>query len=116
MALFCRTPCVLHERKTRDVFGQTTLTVGVPALCAVVKFDVGAQKTSVRTDSSASRGNAEEIMADARILLPPLFKPSIGTIVELHGYRIEVKSVHPRLTVFGQLDHYQCDCDVAEES
>lgn len=115
MALFCRTPCVLREPQARDLFGQTTLGPPMKALCAVVKFETGAQKTSVRTDSSATRGNAEEIVAAARILFPPLFQPAIGTIVELHGERVEIKSIHPRLTVFGQLDHYQCDCDIAEE-
>jgi hypothetical protein len=115
MALFPRTPCLLREPQGRDLFGQTTLGPARPAVCAVVKFEIGADKTSVRTDSSATRGNAEEITAAARLLFPPLFRPSLGTVVELHGNRVEIKSVHPRLTVTGQLDHYQVDCEIAED-
>lgn len=114
MPLFARTPCALRIPGARDIYGKATLGAAKPALCSIVRFEIGADKTSVRTDSSASRGNAEEATAAVRLLFPPLYPVTTGTVVEMLGARVEIISVHPRHTVTGEVDHYQVDAQVAE--
>jgi hypothetical protein len=114
MPLFSRTPCTLRAPGSRDIYGKTTLGPATPALCSIVRFEIGSTKTSVRTDSSASRGNAEETTAAVRLLFPTLYPVVAGTVVEMLGQRLEITSVHPRHAVTGELDHYQVDAQVAE--
>lgn len=114
MPLIARTPCTIRFPGGRDIYGSPQLGPARPALCSIVRFEIGADKTSVRTDSSASRGNAEEATAAVRLLFPPLYRVTTGTVVEMLGARVEIISVHPRHAVSGELDHYQVDAQVAE--
>lgn len=112
MALFAPTPCTFKTMdEETDEFGQPTFGPARPAKCAVVKFLVGREKTSVRADSSGSRGNAEEITADARLLFPPATKILIGDKVTLFDVDLRVLNFTPRLSVAGRLDHYQVDLE-----
>ena len=52
-----------------DVYGKPMPAKRVTERCAIVKLDIKNTKTSVRADTSASRGNARELIADSVILL-----------------------------------------------
>jgi len=112
MALFAPTACTLKTMDGEtDEFGQPSFSTARPVQCAVVKFQLGREKTSVRADSSGSRGNAEEIVADARLLFPPDTQITIGDLVNLFATDLRVLNLMPRLSVAGQLDHYQVDLE-----
>ncbi|CAO3459770.1 hypothetical protein [Azospirillum argentinense] len=115
MPLYARTPCQIIPAGLFDEYGTPALGAAQDALCAVVKFDLAAAKTSVRTDSSASRGTAEEIVPAIRLLFPTLYPIRIGDRVRLFGALVEASSVQPRLAVSGEHDHNQVDC-IATES
>lgn len=113
--LYARTRCKIRKSTgDRDIYGQDIYGEPADALCAVVKLDAGALKTSVRTDSSASRGNAEEIAPVARLLFPPVYDVAVGDLVKVMEFVMEVKSVQPRVAVFGVIDHFEVDLAATE--
>lgn len=98
----------------RDVHSRVTFSAATPCPYAPVNMLVGAQKTSVRADSSASRGSADETVAQrAKILVPSFVIPVIGDRFEAKdGMQFQVAAVHPRAGVDGIVDHYECDLEV----
>lgn len=81
---------------------------------ATVNMMVSAQKTSVRADSSASRGAADERAAErAVVLIPTYINVFLGDrFTNNMGQRFGVKSIHLRYSVGGQLDHYEVALEV----
>jgi len=104
--------CMVYPVKGVDEYGEDILGAGRREMCAVVKLTLGAEKTSVRADSSASRGAAHEFVADARLLFPSDSKIAVNDRVELGGYRLKVVSIFPRFGLDGEIDHYQVDLAV----
>lgn len=84
--------------------------------CAIVKLVSEAKKTSVRTDSSATRGTAQEILADARLLFPKFVDLKPGDRIEVWGVELTVVSIFPRHNVLGTHDHWQVDCNIFASS
>ncbi len=89
---------------------------GVPIECpyGVVNMVIGAQKTSVRADSSASRGAADEIATTrSTILVPPYVGVSLNDrFISREGYKFIVNMIHPRYSVSGVLDHIEVGLEV----
>lgn len=83
---------------------------------ATVSMKIDLQKTSVRADSSASRGSADEIATTrTKILVPAYVTASFGDrFISAEGYRFLVKSVHPRYSIGGRLDHYEIDLEIVQ--
>lgn len=104
--------CTITKSGSTDVYGQTTLGEIFPTKCSVVKLMTRLEKTSVRADSSASRGNAEETTASARLLFSKTTDIREGDKVDVLGQSLRVTVVFPRLDVNGVLNHYQVDADV----
>lgn len=101
-------------RRARDEYtatGSVTYADPEPIRLAVVTLGGNVSKTSVRADSSASRGAAEELRHEARLMMPVKVKPRLYDRVEVGGWDIEIKEVIPRWDIFGKLDHYQVDGD-----
>ena len=80
---------------------------------APVNLAVGADKTSVRADSSASRGAADELAAvRAKILVVPYVPIEIGDRFVFEGVNYQVSRKHIRRSVAGVVDHVECDLEV----
>jgi hypothetical protein len=105
------TSCTLHSRTdTQDIYGTYTfLPPKLKVPCGVTQMDLVVKKTSVRADSSASRGRAEEEIGLARLLFSKTVVIREGDVVEILGQVIEVSRIFPRLDILGQLDHVQVD-------
>lgn len=113
MAFVPNQDCLISKRDDdTDEFGQVTFGHKQKERCAVVTFTIGREKTTVRADSSGSRGNAQEITADIRLLFKHNSIIAIGDKVELLGYSLSVLSKFPRHSISGRLDHYQVDCEI----
>lgn len=95
-----------------DVYGQPTPSTKVKERCAIVKLDVKNLKSSVRADTSATRGNARELTADSVILLAKNTVANIDDILEVSGVTLRVMSKFPRHSVSGALDHYEITATV----
>lgn len=94
-----------------DVHGQPILGVISWEMVAPVKILFGSQHTTVRTDSSASHGNAYENVADVVILAKADSKIAIQDILTIYGNRVKVIKLHPRYRVTGGLNHVEIHCE-----
>jgi hypothetical protein len=104
---------VLYRVTGRDIHGRPTLSEALPCKFAVVNAKRQSEKTSVRADSSASRGAADEITTGlGRILVARHQVIEIGDIFVFDGDSYDVNSKHVRRSVSGQVDHYECDLEV----
>lgn len=95
-----------------NIHSEPSFAAPVLVECGIVTLADSARPTSVRADSSASRGTIEEKVTDAKILFLPSAYPKIGDKVELQALVLRCKAVQPRLAVTGRLDHYECDFEV----
>ncbi|MEO9387053.1 MULTISPECIES: hypothetical protein [Chromobacterium] len=95
----------------RDLFGKSKgVEKSWEAKCSVVRLLDGVGKSTVRADSSGSRGFAEEETLVGRLLLLPQADVQNEDIIEVVGRRMRVACVFPRFDVMGKLDHLQVDC------
>lgn len=104
--------CTISKRTGYDSWGKALYSNPVPAKCAIIKLTEAREKTSVRTDSSASRGNAEEIKSDARLLFPASTIINKSDIITILNFKLSVTSAFPRVDIPGNLDHWQVDAEM----
>jgi hypothetical protein len=103
----------IKKRVGRDVHGQAVLGREISCPFAIVNLEVMAQKTSVRADSSGSRGSADELTADRlRILISKFVSVAIDDVFIFEGASYVITSKHTRRSVMGDVDHYQCDLEI----
>ncbi len=106
-----RIPCIVTPTIGFDVHSQEQLGNAVHTKCTVISLSLISGPTSVRTDSSASRGSAAERTAIARLL----FAPGIAKIdmkVEIHGRSLRIMAIDPRFTMGGTHDHDEVDLTI----
>jgi hypothetical protein len=82
--------------------------------CGVVSLMASRQKSSVRADSSASRGAVDERVADSKILFLPGVDIRIGDKVDIHDFSLQVTGLHPRYNMAGRMDHLEVDLAVTK--
>ena len=97
-----------------DAFGQPVLGPTWKEKVAPVKILFGSQHTTVRTDSSASHGNAYEVVADVVFLAKANSNISMNDTLTIHGNKVSVTGLHPRYQVTGALDHVEIHCSGAK--
>lgn len=108
--------CQLRRRKkTTDIYGQYSYSPKETIRFALVRFDTKSEDSTVRADSSATRGNVKELHASGRILVDKKVIPHIGDLVFFDGKVFRIKEVEPRYNVLGMLDHYECDFEKSED-
>lgn len=96
-----------------DIYGAPQVGPMRKIQFAQVNMRRKAGKTTVRADSSASRGAADEIRTDlGRILVARHERIEIGDIFTFDGDSYDVVSRHVRRSVTGEIDHYECDLEV----
>ena len=102
----------IYDKKSSDFHGQPKLSKTGRERVAVTRMIGAAQHTTVRTDSSASRGQADERVSDVVLLALPRTKINVGDVLAIpDGRRVVVTKMHERFTVFGQRDHHEVHCD-----
>jgi hypothetical protein len=93
--------------------GMPSFASGISVKCGLVRLAEVDQKTSVRTDSSASRGAGEEtVIKYGKVLFPVSINPSTGDKFTIYGVSMRIMSVEPRVNVLGKQDHWECDLEV----
>lgn len=110
------TTCELYSASdTLDIFGRPGFAQAATTPCAVVAYDLSRMKTTVRADSSGTRGRAEHVEGIARFLFPKTVNIKRGDKVYKDGFWLEVIETHPRYSVGGVLDHIEVDFNKTEE-
>lgn len=102
--------CVIRQQNGYDAYGMPILGTRKKERCAFVRLKVKNDKSSVRADSSASRGNSRELEADAMILLSANTTGEHDAIIELKENRFRIMSLNPQYDIAGNLDHYEALC------
>lgn len=102
----------LRRSRGTNIYGEHN-DLGPPELvpCGIVKLLGSYEKTSVRADSTASRGTAVEEVILSKILFLPSQAPRIDDQFEVAGLVLKCVGVHPRYSILGKLDHHECDFD-----
>ena len=109
------TTCQLYSQSGQyDLYGKKAFSSAKTVPCAVVSYDLSRMKSSVRVDSSGSRGRADELVGVARFLFPKTVTVARGDVVAKDSYWLKVIEVHPRYGVDGRLDHFEVDMEKTE--
>lgn len=108
MAFSPNVTATIYRRAGNDKYGEPVFAPAMIVGCAIVRLDDMLKKTAIRTDASASRGNADEIEAKGIVLVPKTVTLSIGDKLIIQGIEVRCASVEPRINVVGTLDHYEC--------
>ena len=98
---------ILQKSGGNDVYGQPVPGKKTTERGSIVKFPVTDVKSSVRSDSSASRGNAHEFQADAVVLLTANTAAVLHDIMIIRGLTLKISAIHPRYNAQGVLDHFE---------
>lgn len=96
----------------RDVHARAVFGEPVVAEFAIVNLRLQSAPTTVRADSSASRGAADELLAEnTRIMFSSVTEVEIGDAFDFEGKSYRISAVFRRRSVFGRLDHIECDLE-----
>lgn len=98
----------LSSGKT-DVYGQPTPSTYVEEGCTIVSMMINNTKSTVRADSSASRGSAMELESKSVLLLTAETQATVDDVIEIDGYKLRIMGMFPRHDIRGKLDHYQVE-------
>ena len=98
----------LYRLSGRDIYGRSSYEPGVDIRLSVINLDVGAIKTSVRADSSASRGSSDEtVLLRGRIIVGPDLEVERGDKLDFDGEVYVIEAIHRRRSVAGIVDHQE---------
>lgn len=113
MALFKpNLDCQISRHTGMNVYGEESLAEAVKARCAIIKLEINVEKSSVRADSSASRGAGREYQGIAKLLFPTTVSVGLDDQVEVAGYKLRVLGVFPRHNLQGIYDHLEAVCGI----
>lgn len=104
-----------RKSKNADMYGQYSYGQKEAVHYALVRYDTSIQDSTVRADSSATRGNIKEFHASGRILMHKMHNPTYGDVVVVEKRVFVIKEVEPRFNVLGILDHWECDLEKFED-
>jgi hypothetical protein len=100
---------ILARKTGNDVYAQPIYGAPLTVACSIVHLTDKIQKTPVRADSSASRGNAMEEVSVSKILFPATVTIGGEDKFVINGINLRVIGVEVRRDVFGVIDHYEVD-------
>jgi len=102
----------VSKRMGNDIYGTPMYSRERRTRCAVLKLRQSVKDTSVRADSSATRGHAQEVLSDAWLLVAPDEKINMSDRLRVAGFTLKVVSIRPRFSTFGTHDHNEIEADI----
>lgn len=99
--------CQVRKVTGTDVYGKPKFGAPVTERCAVVKLKAQIVHTTVRADSSQSRGHGDEFVSTNTVLLSGKTAAALGDQLIVRGHLILITAMHDRLDVGGIVDHYE---------
>lgn len=113
MALFRpNLDCTVRRKGATNVYGEETFSDPVTVRCAIIQLKITTEKSSVRADSSATRGAAREYIGEAKLLFLPGDAPSTDDRIDVSGFKLHVIGSFPRHDLQGALDHIEIFCGI----
>lgn len=108
--------CTIIAKTGSDVYGQPITSVKSRERCAVVRLVNTNQASSVRADTSATRGNAKEVVTDSLILLAKTTQAAFDDLIQVAGMTLRIVSMRPQFNVRGELDHYEATAQLRSDA
>lgn len=109
MSLRPSVPCEIRKFLGYDAFGAPQLGAKIREKCDVVTLKVEYEHTTVRADSSGSRGHGEEPRSKNRLLMSPKTKLDLNDQLTVAGVVLRITSKHARFDVTGKLHHWEVE-------
>lgn len=108
--------CEFAKVRGFDAFGEIEHSTWKKARCGIVRLELETSRTSVRTDSSGSKGGALEDDVTSRLLFPAGVSLAANDKVRIkigrETFTLTVTSIFPRHAISGRLDHWQVDLQI----
>lgn len=101
---------IIRTSAETDVYGMPLNKTKTKEPCTPLRIDARVDRSSVRADTSASRGNAREYQTVAKFLVPKNTVAGIDDILEWNGDAMRIAGKMPRYNLQGVLDHYELSC------
>ena len=102
----------LYKKSGMDLYGEAKYEFSAQVSMGVVSFIDSMEKSSVRADSSASRGKAEIALFDAVFIIPLTTDISKEDALIVAGKKLRVESIHQRWGLRGRPGHYEVGANV----
>ncbi|GAA0353338.1 hypothetical protein L9H26_18750 [Morganella psychrotolerans] len=103
---------IYRKSEKTNMYGEPALSFAGKSPVGFVRFIESYDKSSVRADSSASRGKADIDLFDAVIIFPKTANLKIDDVLLIEGVKLEVKRVHNRFGLRGKPGHYEVGADL----
>lgn len=92
-----------------NVYGAPVPGVRHKEGCSIIEFSLRNEKSAVRADSSATRGNANEYEAEVVLLLTKNTKAKIDDLIEVEGDTVRIMRLQPVRNVRGVISHFHVE-------
>ncbi|MCU8815585.1 hypothetical protein [Klebsiella quasipneumoniae] len=102
----------LYKKGGMDLYGEAKYEFAAQIKMGVVSFVDSIDKTSVRADSSASRGKAEIALFDAVFIVPLSAPIAKEDVLIVNGKKMRVESIHQRWGLRGCPGHYEVGANI----
>lgn len=104
--------CTIEKVNGFDVNGEPTFVGLTREACAVIRISRVLEKTTVRADSSSSRGHGDERTSRSKILLQSETVAGLGDRLTVMNLKLRIIDMRERIDVTGYVDHYETDCEL----
>ncbi|KLU17146.1 MULTISPECIES: hypothetical protein [Xenorhabdus] len=101
------TATIYRKSETLNIYGEPELQFAGKSPVGIVRFIQAYDRSSVRADSSASRGKADIELFDAVLIFPEKTKLNIDDVLLVEGVKLEIKSIHNRFGLRGKEGHFE---------
>jgi hypothetical protein len=100
-------PCSISRADGKhDLYGKSTPKEVAKERCAIIKMTNLAQHSSVRQDTSPSRGSAMQLESDATLAFLPTTVLELDDVISVAGFQLRVRGKSPKYSLQGTLDYY----------
>lgn len=102
----------IYRFGSNNVYGEAQLQFVRKTKVGVIKFEQSNEKSSVRADSSGSRGKAALELFDAVLIVPLEAAVQLDDVLVLQGQKLKVSSVHRRWGLRGRPGHLELGANI----
>lgn len=107
-----QTTLALYRRGGLNIYGEPKLQYLRNSTVGVVRFIEGVVQSSVRADSSASRGKADVDTFNAILILPLETDARVDDVIVMEGKKLNVVSLHRRWGLRGRPGHLEIGANI----
>ncbi|EMA2752290.1 hypothetical protein U2H75_003024 [Escherichia coli] len=112
MKVSWQTEVAIYRFGIKNVYGEAKLQFVKKTKAGVVKFIQSQEKSSVRADSSGSRGKAHLELFDAVLIVPLEAAVELDDVIIIEKQKIKVSSVHRRWGLRGRPGHLEVGANI----